>query len=163
MKVKKISVVVFLFSLLILPFQLRAQSENELSFKDILNSKQYIIEVRSAYPQSGRHINLTSTYSLIIKNDTIDSYLPYFGRAYSVPYGGGEGLIFQSQIKKYTVEKEKEDEIKIKIETVTPEDSYTYFISVYDNLSADISVHMNKRNSIRYQGSLEALSKQSNL
>ncbi|NMA75226.1 MAG: DUF4251 domain-containing protein [Bacteroidales bacterium] len=157
MKVKKISAVILLFSLLILPFHLKAQSENELSFKDILNSKQYTIEVRSAYPQTGRYINLTSNYSLTIKNDTIDSYLPYFGRAYSIPYGGGEGLIFQSKIKNYTIEKEKDDYISIKIETMTPEDNYTYFISVYDNMYASISVYMNKRNSIRFQGELEAL------
>ncbi|NMA74223.1 MAG: DUF4251 domain-containing protein [Bacteroidales bacterium] len=157
MKVKKIFSVVLLFSLVVLPFRLKAQSENELSFKEILNGKRYRIEVRNAYPQSGRHISLTSNYSLTIKNDTIDSYLPYFGRAYSIPYGGGEGLIFKSKMKEYSIEKEKEDEVRIKIVTITPEDSYTYFITVYENKNADINVFMNKRNSIRFQGDLETI------
>ena len=36
--------------------------------------------------------HLTSDYSLEIRNDSVYSYLPYFGVAYNVPYGGGKGL-----------------------------------------------------------------------
>lgn len=143
----------------LLPYSLNAQSKNERSFKEIVDSKQYKIEVNYAHPQSGRLINLTSNYSLTIKNDSLDSYLPFFGRAYSIPYGGGDGLIFKSSIKKYEIEKEKKKEIRIKVETVTPEDSYTFFITVYKNLSADINVMMNKRSSIRFTGKLEEIEK----
>ncbi len=157
MKHQKIYFYAIILFLGLLPYSLNAQSKAERSFKEIVDSKQYKIEVNYAHPQSGRLINLTSNYSLTIKNDSLDSYLPFFGRAYSIPYGGGNGLIFKSSIKDYKIEKEKKKEIRIKVETVTPEDSYTFFITVYKNLSADINVMMNKRSSIRFTGKLEEI------
>ncbi len=41
----------------------------------------------------GRSIPLTSLYSLEIRNDSVISYLPYYGRAYSIPYGGATDFI----------------------------------------------------------------------
>jgi len=37
---------------------------------------------------------LTSPYSVEIRNDSIISHLPYYGRAYSIPYGGGDSSFF---------------------------------------------------------------------
>ena len=45
----------------------------------------------------GRSRALTSDYSIEIRNDSVFSYLPYFGVAYNVPYGGGKGLIFNAR------------------------------------------------------------------
>lgn len=157
MKRQKTYIYVIILFLVHLPFSLKAQTETDCSFKEIINSKQYKIEVNYAHPQSGRLIYLTSLYSLTIKNDSIDSYLPFFGRAYSIPYGGGDGLRFKSKIKTYEIEKEKKKELRIRVETVTPEDSYTFFIIVYKNKSADINVMMNKRSSIRFSGRLEEI------
>lgn len=42
---------------------------------------------------NGKTVYLTSPYSVKISNDSAYIELPYFGVAYSVPYGGGEGGI----------------------------------------------------------------------
>ena len=60
--------------------------------REIVDSGRIKIDVDRAVPMAGRSVNLTSPYSLEIHGDSILSYLPYFGRAYSAPYGGGEGL-----------------------------------------------------------------------
>jgi len=49
----------------------------------LIESENYKIDVNTAMPMRGRSIPLTSSYSLTIRNDSVISYLPYYGRAYS--------------------------------------------------------------------------------
>ena len=67
----------------------------------LIESENYKIDVNTAMPMRGRSIPLTSSYSLTIRNDSVISYLPYYGRAYSIPYGGGDGLNFKAILQKY--------------------------------------------------------------
>lgn len=60
-------------------------------------------------PMKGRSRALTSDYSIEIRNDSVFSYLPYFGVAYNVPYGGGKGLIFNAPITGYRKESLKKE------------------------------------------------------
>lgn len=45
---------------------------------------------------------MTTNYTLEIRNDSVFSYLPYFGVAYNAPYGGGKSLNFNASITGYT-------------------------------------------------------------
>ena len=60
----------------------------EQTVKEKIESENYRIDINTAYPRRGRMIPLTSIYSVTIRNDSVFSQLPYFGRAYSIPYGG---------------------------------------------------------------------------
>ena len=73
----------------------------------LIESENYKIDVNTAMPMRGRSIPLTSSYSLTIRNDSVISYLPYYGRAYSIPYGGGDGLNFKAVLKEYSMEMDK--------------------------------------------------------
>lgn len=46
----------------------------------LIESENYKIDVNTAMPMRGRSIPLTSSYSLTIRNDSVISYLPYYGR-----------------------------------------------------------------------------------
>ncbi len=122
--------------------------------KEQVVSKNYKIEVSSAFPMGGRMVNLTSSYSLEVKNDSVFSYLPYYGRAYSIPYGGGEGLIFKAPIDTYEMDYTKKGEARIKLVTHTTEDRFQYVISIFSNGSSSINVNMQNRESINYSGDL---------
>ncbi len=140
---------------------LQAQSKKEKeqqkasAVKEQVVSKNYKLEVNTAFPMSGRMVNLTTPYSLEVKNDSVFSYLPYYGRAYSIPYGGGKGLIFNAPIDEYNMEYNKKGEAKIKLVAHTEEDNFQYNISIYSNGSASINVDMQNRQSISYSGDLE--------
>ena len=67
----------------------------------LVTSGKYKINVNRALPARGRSVTLTSPYSVEIRNDSVISYLPYYGRAYSIPYGGGEGLNFKTPLTDY--------------------------------------------------------------
>ena len=89
---------------------LSAQSKKEQkkeAVKKLIESENYKIDVNTAMPMRGRSIPLTSSYSLTIRNDSVISYLPYYGRAYSIPYGGGDGLNFKAILKEYNMEMDK--------------------------------------------------------
>ena len=68
------------------------KEQKKEAVRQLIVSEDYKIDVNTAMPMRGRSIPLTSQYSLQIRNDSVFSYLPYYGRAYSVPYGGGSGL-----------------------------------------------------------------------
>ena len=140
---------------------LSAQSKKEKkeqkkeAVKKLIESENYKIDVNTAMPMRGRSIPLTSSYSLTIRNDSVISYLPYYGRAYSIPYGGGDGLNFKAILKEYNVEMDKKGNAVIKFVARNPEDRYEFRAKVYTNGEASINVNMQNRQSISFQGELE--------
>ena len=82
---KKKQIFMLLLALLV-GIPLSAQSKQEKkeqkkeAVKKLIASENYKIDVRTAMPMRGRSIPLTSPYSLEIRNDSVISYLPYFGR-----------------------------------------------------------------------------------
>ena len=67
----------------------------------MIENGRFTIEVDRALPMGGRTVHLTTPYSLEMRGDSAISYLPYFGRAYSLPYGGGDGMRFEESITDY--------------------------------------------------------------
>jgi len=63
------------------------------SLKKAVESRRIVFMAQSATPMSGRTRQLTYDYKLDIRNDTIISDLPYYGRAYSASYGSNDGGI----------------------------------------------------------------------
>jgi len=53
--------------------------------KKMINDTNYIFIANTANPMIGGQKILTSLYNFIVKRDTIKSYLPYYGTAYSAP------------------------------------------------------------------------------
>ena len=122
--------------------------------REIIDSNHYKIDVDRMLPMNGNSRTLTSSYSLEIRNDSVISYLPYFGQAYSIPYGGGKGLIFDEALSEYTAKYHKKGKVEIKFTVRTDEDRYTYRITIFPNASASISVNSNNRQPISYQGEM---------
>ena len=130
--------------------------------EDGLASRQYTIDIERAQPQvSFSDISLVSSYppgefissgSVTVFGDTLKSDLPYLGNAYSLPYGGGNGLRFKAPITNYTMDNSHKDRQTIYIEAADLEDTYRYIITLFDNGSASINVMPRKRSSIEFTG-----------
>ena len=159
MRTKK-QIFMLLLALLVGIPTLSAQSKKEKkeqkkeAVKKLIESENYKIDVNAAMPMRGRSIPLTSSYSLEIRNDSVISYLPYYGRAYSIPYGGGDGLNFKAVLKEYSMEMDKKGNAVIEFIARNPEDRYEYRVKVFPNGSASIDVNMQNRQSISFQGEL---------
>lgn len=128
------------------------KEQKEKAVKEIVDSDRIKIDVDRAVPMAGRSVNLTSPYSLEMHGDSILSFLPYFGRAYAAPYGGGEGLTFKEVAteKEQTSKKKGRSEIKFRVKT--QEDVYTFRVEVYPNGSATINVTPVNKQAITFYG-----------
>lgn len=143
-----------------IPVSLSAQSKTEKKqeraqmVKERMEAKDFEIEVRSALTQGGHSIQLSPYYSLTVRNDSVFSYLPYYGRAYSIPYGGGEGLNFEAEVLDYEQKLGKKGNYEIEFSARTREDYYTFHVDVYDNGASNIRVNMQRKQSIDFIGDL---------
>jgi hypothetical protein len=120
-----------------------------------LNRRQYKIAIARMYPMNGPSKTVTYGYSVEVRNDSLFSYLPYFGRAYNVPYGGGKGLNFSAPIGSYQEEVAKNGKRRIEIGLTNEEDTYLYILEVFDNGSSTVSVMSRQREQISYSGDME--------
>lgn len=130
------------------------KEQREKDVKEWIDSKYFTIEVDRALPLRGRSVHLTSPYSLELRADSVFSYLPYFGRAYNVPYGGGNGMRFEKPMTEYAVTYGKKGKTILLFNTKTDDDKYTFFIEIYPNGSATIQVTPVNRQSISYYGEI---------
>ena len=120
-----------------------------------LNARNYKISVARMYPMSGQSKTVSYGYSVEVRNDSLFSYLPYFGRAYNVPYGGGKGLNFSAPIGSYQERTMKNGMRRIEIGLTNEEDTYLYTLEVFDNGSASVNVQARQREHISYSGDME--------
>ncbi|MDR2921425.1 MAG: DUF4251 domain-containing protein [Tannerella sp.] len=131
------------------------KNEQAQIVKEKIDNKHYTIDVDRMLPMNGQSRQLTSSYSLTIKGDTVKSYLPYFGQAYNVPYGGGQGLIFDAPITVYTLSFDNKGTANITFQTRSEDDSYRFNVQIFNNGSSTIQVTPNNRQSISYYGDMD--------
>lgn len=131
------------------------EARMEREVKEAIQARHYKISVNYMFPQRGNGRMVTSDYSIEVRNDSLFSYLPYFGVAHRAPYGGSKGLVFNAPITHYETEVHKKGKIQIKFDVRNEEDSYTYYITLYTNGSANIDVRPTNKDSISFSGELE--------
>jgi len=85
-----------------------AQKLGKTTVENAINSKSFVFKAQTVVPMSGSLRYLTSDYDVRLKGDSIVTYLPYFGRAYSVTYGERGGIDFTSTKFDYKVTPERE-------------------------------------------------------
>jgi len=128
------------------------KATKEAELREAIENRAFVVEVDRALPTGAESRMLTSPYSLTIRGDTVKSYLPFFGRAYSVPYGGGDGLIFNSTITDYQSSFDKKGKALIEFKTRSKEDALVYRIQIFLSGSASIDVTSINRQSISFHG-----------
>ena len=95
-----------------------------------IESGRYRVGVRTAYPVRGGAVQVTGDYGLEVSGDSVTVYLPYFGRGFTLPYGGGRGLN-------------------------NDEDIYRFTVDIFDNGQVTVDVQPQQRSRISYGGELE--------
>ena len=136
------------------------KQQREQAVREAVDAKAYKINVDRVMPMKGGSKHLTSDYSLEIRNDSVYSYLPYFGVAYNVPYGGGKGLNFSAPLSEYTSTYSKKGNAKITLKVRNEEDNYLYNITIYPNGSSNIQVTPTNRQSISFSGEIDLKKKE---
>ena len=135
----------------------RALKEKEVA--EWIENRQFRFVAQSAIPLSGPKIDLTSVYDLKVDSMQVESYLPFFGRAYHVDYGSADGGIkFKEQARSLDVRfNERKKTYLISLEVDTHKDNYKIHISAGLSGYAHVNVLSNNRQAIGYYGIIEAL------
>ena len=128
------------------------KAANEAALREAIENRMFVVEVDRALPMGGGSRMLTTSYSLEIKGDEVKSYLPYFGRAYSVPYGGGDGLIFESVMTDYQSSIDKKGILFVSFKTKSKEDQFVYRIRITPGGYSLIDVTSIQRQPISFHG-----------
>ena len=129
-------------------------AERAAKVKTALTERHYIIGIERMYPMKGGAKSVSPDYSVEVRNDSLFSYLPYIGRAYQIPYGGGKGLNFSERIDSYQESQKKNGQRHIEISVKNDEDTYLYTIDVFDNGSSQIDIQARQRERISYSGDM---------
>jgi hypothetical protein len=122
--------------------------------KALVESKTFVFDARNANPMKGRSITLTSEYDVKITKDSIYSYLPYYGVAYSASYGGTDSpMIFDKPFETCDMEKTKKGyEVKVTVKNGNDKLDFSFYIS--ETGSTNLSVSSTNRQSISYYGDI---------
>ena len=136
------------------PEQAAEDARVEKLVKQRLADRKYQIDIDYMQPLRGAGQVVTTPYSITVNGKHLVSYLPYMGVAYSVPYGGGKGLNFESEIDEY-VERRKGERTLIEFVTDNGEDYLLYQLTVFENGRTDVHVQSRNRESIDFRGTLD--------
>lgn len=138
--------------LLLIPFSLKA-FQNPSAKK--LPKATLIFVPQTVYPLGMAARQATSGFELRISKDTINSYLPYFGRAYSADYGSRDGgAQFISSDFGYTESTNEKGERNIVIKPKDNKDVREVKITIYASGYAHVQLAFNQRQSIGYRGQI---------
>ena len=121
---------------------------------DNLKAGDFRIDIDRMYPLRGgsKHV---SNYSLSLKDDVLNSHLPYIGQAWRVPYGGGHALNFSAEIGGYDVVRTRNEGYEVRIYVKTDEDQHVYTLTVFDNGRASLDVQSQNRERISFSGIMD--------
>jgi hypothetical protein len=122
--------------------------------QEALDARHYTIAVDWMKPLGGVPRQVNSDYELKVNGEELDCYLPYIGRAYRLPYGGGKGLNFKAQIQNYSIQQLTSNRSQIEFTVRNDEDVYRFRIDVFDNGKSIIDIMAQDRDAISFDGEM---------
>ncbi len=134
------------------------KAKEQLEMAQLIESGRFRFVARSANSELGYFNQLTSNYDVVFDSLRIKAFLPYFGRAYSVPYSGSGGVKFDLKAEK--IEKNWNERKKLFIITADvadTEDSYSLMLTAGLSGYADLKINFRNRRWISYNGVIEKM------
>lgn len=134
--------------------------EKEAAAREInqrVNGSDFTFKATYAYPTGYRSVYLTPYYDVKVSPDTVNAYLPYYGRAYTAPMNPREGGIqFVSTDFDYRVTPgDRKGNWRVTIRTRdTGREIFLYF-DIWENGTARLNVTDPNRQPISFQGNIQ--------
>lgn len=151
---------------LVFMLNMSAQDNNdETDNFALIESQAFVFEANRLTAQNGFTKSLTSEYSLTIKGDSANAYLPYVGEAYSAPIGESGAVIFDNIMESFNSElkehkKEKNNMLILSFKVKGEGGMYDCHLSVGKSGYASLVVIPSNKQSVSYSGNIEPLDKE---
>ncbi len=121
--------------------------------QQMLENKNFIFVAENVQPMRGSLRNLSSSYDLTLRNDSLISELPYFGQARRAPMNPSDiSLRFTSKDFAYDLVQNKPGQWDINIKPEDFSGVRQLFLEVYDNGRARLNVNSLSRDPISFMG-----------
>ena len=134
------------------------KARQRLEMAQLIQSGHFRFVARSAHSDLGNFDDLSSNYDMTFDSLKIKAYLPYYGRAYSAPYGGSGGVKFDLTAKKIeNIYNERKKMFVIFTELEDSDESYSIFLNTGLDGYADLKIIFRNRQWISYNGIIEKL------
>jgi hypothetical protein len=134
------------------------KAKQQFEMAKLIDSGKFRFVARSANSELGYFNQITSNYDLIFDSLQIKAFLPYFGRAYNVPYGGNGGVKFDLQAGKINKEwNERKKMFYIHTQLADSHDSYSIYLTAGLSGFADLKINFSNRSWISFNGVIEKI------
>ena len=134
----------------------KAQETSETILKNLLSSKTFVFKAQSAWPLQGTVVQLTPGFDMKVLNDSINTYLPYYGRSYAGGYSNtGGGINFTSNKFEYKLKEKEKGGWELVIKPTDAKDINQLNYSISTNGYATLQVTSNNRQAISFYGVIE--------
>ncbi len=132
---------------------LKNTPENIQELTQKIQTNDFTFVAKYANTMRGKQIYLNSEYDLRIKNDSAFAFLPYFGVAYIVPYGGDGGIKFAEPMVGYSMKpNNKSDGWDIRFKIKAKECDYDISMNIFNNGSTMLAVSSFNKDVITFTG-----------
>lgn len=131
---------------------------NSDEVKNIVDSSRFLFVAERVNPLRGASRYLTSRYDVVVKKDTVNCYLPYFGRAYQAPMDPSKGGIqFTSTNFSYNVTAKSSNQWEVTIRPNDYMDVQQLYFNIFENGTASLNVVSAHRDAISFTGHIERI------
>ncbi|MEI6137853.1 MAG: DUF4251 domain-containing protein [Mariniphaga sp.] len=141
--------------------RLKAKIVKDHYIDSLINTKTFEFVANRALPQGWESVDLTTNHNFLkFDPELIESYMPYFGRAYSVDYGGDGGIKFGAKPLEYNIAKAKNGkgyEVNVTVSDI--KDVYKLSLFVSPDGNATLNINCNQKSSISYMGEVGKVEK----
>lgn len=126
--------------------------------QELVAGKHFQIVIDRVYPQGGQDVSRFNPNGKITVKDSIaEGHLPFFGRAYSLPYGEGGGIEFNAPMKNVSTkvtEKKKKQVVAFNFSVPGEKDVYQFRIDIAPGGNCTVNLNSNNRANISYSGTV---------
>lgn len=158
-----------LLAIMFVAIQVSAQTDKATTIR-LIEEKNFTFNATSAIPManndlnkilsqmpggnSGGNIQLNSSqYQLVVTKDSLDAFLPYYGRAYTANMNPNDsGIKFKTKSFSYKADKKKKGNWLISIKPKDAKDVESMTLSIGESGYATLNVNSNNRQSITFNG-----------
>ena len=136
-------------------------AQQKETVKKMIEGKSFVFEARNAFSSTAGNVNINYPYNVKLTNDSIYSYLPFYGRAYRVEYGSTESpMVFDLPFQELEIIKKKKMGYLVDVKVKKDMDIIVFSFNISDTGSATLTVNSADREVITYYGELTAEQKE---
>lgn len=130
-------------------------TQQKETVKELIESKSFVFDARTAFSATAGNMNISYPYNVKLNQDSIYSYLPYYGRAYNVEYGSNESpMVFDLPIIEMEIIKHKKKGYLIDVKVKKGMDNINFNFSITETGSTTLTVNSTNRQVITYFGEI---------